>query len=83
MVPDYFLHGAAPDTLNFNNSQNPERLPKSKNAGQKSLTMKQSSFGSSRESQRTINNSDKSVDDEIIFEKNTSEIAGVLFFFKF
>uniref|UniRef100_A0A915LHQ2 Phytanoyl-CoA hydroxylase-interacting protein-like C-terminal domain-containing protein n=1 Tax=Meloidogyne javanica TaxID=6303 RepID=A0A915LHQ2_MELJA len=67
---------SAPDTLNFNNSQNPERLPKSKNAGQKSLTMKQSSFGSSRESQRTINNSDKSVDDEIIFEKNTSEIAG-------
>uniref|UniRef100_A0A915P496 Phytanoyl-CoA hydroxylase-interacting protein-like C-terminal domain-containing protein n=1 Tax=Meloidogyne floridensis TaxID=298350 RepID=A0A915P496_9BILA len=60
MVPDYFLHGAAPDTLNFNSAQNPERLPKNKNAGQKSLTMKQSSFDSSRESQRTINNSDKS-----------------------
>nr|CAD2154256.1 unnamed protein product [Meloidogyne enterolobii] len=76
MVPDYFLHGAAPDTLNFNNSQNPERLPKIKNAGQKSLTAKQNSFDSSRESQRTINNSDKSLDDEIIFEKNTSATAG-------
>uniref|UniRef100_A0A915LKQ5 Phytanoyl-CoA hydroxylase-interacting protein-like C-terminal domain-containing protein n=2 Tax=Meloidogyne TaxID=189290 RepID=A0A915LKQ5_MELJA len=60
MVPDYFLHGAAPDTLNFNSAQNPERLPKNKNACQKSLTMKQSSLESSSQQPSSLNSANSS-----------------------
>ncbi|KAL7075312.1 hypothetical protein ACQ4LE_005698 [Meloidogyne hapla] len=69
MVPDYFLNGAAPDTINFGDSQNSERCQKNKNDGQKSLTIKQNSFDSSKESQKSTIMPDKRVDDEIIFHE--------------
>ncbi|KAF7631002.1 hypothetical protein Mgra_00008778 [Meloidogyne graminicola] len=57
IVPEYFLHGSAPDTINFNNSH--KRPRKKKNNGQKSLKSMQKS---SKTLNKSSNNGVESID---------------------
>ena len=73
MVPEYFLNGAPPDTINFNDLKNSEQRRKKKQNSLKSLKI-QKSFEISKDP-KPSNMPDSKLDNEIL----TVEVLGFVF----